>query len=418
MISSISLIDDRGRSLIFRQYRDDIGDTSADDIAVEFSRAITGISQGSDVSMPPVFEADNGQVHICFIPSNDIYIVASAVSNVNTAYVFEVLHTLERVFTVYFNKLTAETVRDNFVLIYELLDEMIDDGYIQVSEPSVLQQYIKQQGRRAEVTKSAPSAVTGAVSWRSQGIKYPVQQVFIDVVEKLNVLVSASGDVLRSEIQGVIKMKAELSGMPEVRMAFNERLSLHSENVRTHPAARIGTDGRSLTFIPPDGEFELVTYSMPLTAQPLVSVSVLDARPGSDSIVHNIVKLKTMFGRQRVAQDVKISLPMPADVDTPRYPRKTAGTIAFDAKTNNVVWKVTEIEGQTEAAAEAILGLPKIGNLNKAALTQPVTVEFKVPSLAMSGTRVKFLRVMEKSGYSAATWIKYETRTGVFEVRR
>ena len=43
-------------------------------------------------------------------------------------------------------------------------------------------------------------------------------QVFLDVIESVNLLASATGNVLRSEIVGCIKMRVYLSGMPELRL--------------------------------------------------------------------------------------------------------------------------------------------------------------------------------------------------------
>lgn len=65
-----------------------------------------------------------------------------------------------------------------------------------------------------------PMAVTNAVSWRSEGIKHRKNEIFLDVVEKLNLLVSANGTVLRSEILGSLQMRSYLSGMP-VRAPFS-----------------------------------------------------------------------------------------------------------------------------------------------------------------------------------------------------
>ena len=42
-----------------------------------------------------------------------------------------------------------------------------------------------------------PPAVTNAVSWRSDGIKYRKNEVFLDVIESVNLLAGASGNVLR-----------------------------------------------------------------------------------------------------------------------------------------------------------------------------------------------------------------------------
>jgi len=45
------------------------------------------------------------------------------------------------VFTEYFKELEEESIRDNFVIIYELLDEMMDFGYPQTTETKILQEF-------------------------------------------------------------------------------------------------------------------------------------------------------------------------------------------------------------------------------------------------------------------------------------
>ena len=71
-----------------------------------------------------------------------------------------------------------------------------------------------------------PSTVTNAVSWRSEGVKYRKNEVFLDVVESVDLLVSGTGNVLRSEIVGAIKMRVYLSGMPELRLGLKIEIKL------------------------------------------------------------------------------------------------------------------------------------------------------------------------------------------------
>jgi len=66
--------------------------------------------------------------------------------------------------------------------------------------------------------------VTGRVSWRADNIHYKKNEVFLDVIEQVNLLVSATGTVLRSEVNGRIQIKAQLSGMPELRLGLNDRI--------------------------------------------------------------------------------------------------------------------------------------------------------------------------------------------------
>jgi hypothetical protein len=49
--------------------------------------------------------------------------------------------TVVQVFEEYFKDLQEESIRDNFVIIYELLDEMMDFGYPQTTESKILQRH-------------------------------------------------------------------------------------------------------------------------------------------------------------------------------------------------------------------------------------------------------------------------------------
>ena len=65
------------------------------------------------------------------------------------------------------------------MIIYELLDEMMDFGYPQTTESKILQEYITQESHKLEIQVRPPMAVTNAVSWRSEGIRYRKNEVFL-----------------------------------------------------------------------------------------------------------------------------------------------------------------------------------------------------------------------------------------------
>lgn len=70
---------------------------------------------------------------------------------------------------------------------------------------------------------AVPTAASNVVGWRTDGIKHSKNEIFLDVVEKLNILVSNNGNVLRSEIVGAIVMRSSLSGMPELKLGLNDK---------------------------------------------------------------------------------------------------------------------------------------------------------------------------------------------------
>ncbi|MGH0192093.1 UNVERIFIED_CONTAM: hypothetical protein FKN15_003374 [Acipenser sinensis] len=227
-----------------------------------------------------------------------------------------------QVFTEYFKELEEESIQDNFVVVYELLDELMDFGFPQTTDSQILQEYITQQGNKLEVTKlRVPNTVTNAVSWRSEGIKYKKNEVFIDVIESVNLLVNANGNVLSSDIVGSVKLKVMLSGMPELRLGLNDRVlfgltgrtyahrnslpvarggsaengipedspapaepsccvlqlrdkgkSVVMEDVKFHQCVRLSRfeNDRTISFIPPDGDSELMSYRINTHVKPLI----------------------------------------------------------------------------------------------------------------------------------------------------
>merc|ERR1712137_248332 len=70
---------------------------------------------------------------------------------------------------------------------------------------------------------------TGAISWRKEGIKYRKNELFIDVVENCNLLMSSKGNVLRNDVSGAIMVKCYLSGTPECKFGLNDKLLLDNE---------------------------------------------------------------------------------------------------------------------------------------------------------------------------------------------
>ncbi len=86
---------------------------------------------------------------------------------------------------------------------------------------------IEAAGKKYKVEKisdvQVSTAATNVVGWRPEGIKHAKNEIFLDVIERLNLLVSASGNVLSSEILGRVRMRSFLSGMPELKLGLNDK---------------------------------------------------------------------------------------------------------------------------------------------------------------------------------------------------
>jgi len=58
-----------------------------------------------------------------------IFFVATTKHNVSPSFVFDILYRMMKVFRDYCGVLNEESIRKNFTLIYEIIDEIIDYGH-------------------------------------------------------------------------------------------------------------------------------------------------------------------------------------------------------------------------------------------------------------------------------------------------
>uniref|UniRef100_A0A914M285 MHD domain-containing protein n=1 Tax=Meloidogyne incognita TaxID=6306 RepID=A0A914M285_MELIC len=245
--SAIFFLDMKGKVLISRNYRGDVDLT----IIEKFIPFLVDMEE--EGKLTPI--VDVADAIFVFIKYNNVYVVAVSDHNVNVALMQTFLYKLVGVFSEYFKDVEEESVKDNFVIIYELLDEMMDFGYPQVTEGRILREYITQEGYKLEKSQiRPPMAVTNAVSWRSEGIKHRKNEVFLDVIESLNLLANANGVVLQSEIIGSVKMRVFLTGMPELRLGLNDKVQFENtgrgrsktvelEDIKFHQCVRLSRFG-------------------------------------------------------------------------------------------------------------------------------------------------------------------------------
>lgn len=421
--SAIYVLDVKGKVLISRNYRGDNMDMAVIDkfmpllMEKEEEGIITPILQTTDCTF-------------AYIKTNNLYIVSTTPrnKNVNIALVFVFLHKIAQVFIEYFKELEEESIRDNFVIIYELLDELIDFGNPQTTDSKILQEYITQEGHKLEIQPRIPLAVTNAVSWRSEGIKYRKNEVFLDVIESVNLLANANGNVLRSEIVGAIKMRVYLSGMPELRLGLNDKVlfestgrgkskSVELEDVKFHQCVRLSRfeNDRTISFIPPDGEFELMSYRLNTHVKPLIWIESVIERH-EHSRVEYMIKAKSQFKRRSTANNVEIIIPVPADADSPKF-KTTIGSCKYAPEQNAVIWTIKSFPGGKEYLMRAHFGLPSVKSEDSNEGKPPIQVRFEIPYFTTSGIQVRYLKIIEKSGYQALPWVRYITQNGDYQLR-
>jgi len=382
-----------------------------------------------EANLKPVFEEDG--INYIYVQHNNLYLLAVSRRNTDATLVLLYLYTLIKVLEEYFQVLEEESIRDNFVITYELLDETMDFGYPQITQTQLLKQYITQQAHGLNKAQVAlPENVTSKMYWRGPDIKHPKNEVFLDVIEKVNLLVASNGTVLNSEIIGQVQVRCLLSGMPELRLGLNDRVqfggtnkvstnkAIELEDVKFHQCVsltRFQSDG-IISFVPPDGDFELLSYRLTTNIKPLFWIeAIVDSH--AHSRIEYLIKVRSQYKPRSVANNVRILIPVPADADSPKF-RASIGTVLYAPEKNAIIWSIRQFAGAKEYLMRAHFGLPSITNDDDTNTRPPISVEFEIPYFTVSGIQVRYLKILERvMRYTALPWVRYITQNGTYQIR-
>lgn len=117
----------------------------------------------------------------------------------------------------------------------------MEHGYPQITDISSIKTWITQKSlknaNKVHDAVTLTNQLTGQITWRKQGIKYKRNEIFVDMREKVNLLMSAQGKTLFCNVDGVIVVRAFLSGMPECKMAINDKFLVEQRsNIQSNPS--------------------------------------------------------------------------------------------------------------------------------------------------------------------------------------
>ena len=372
---------------------------------------------------------------------NEVYYVAMTRKNANAALIFEFLERLPEIFQSVLSlpDINQNQIKLNAPEIIELLDEMVDAGYPQMTDIQILRLLTH---RRPPSVKSDLSsqqvtiAATGAISWRPQNIRHKVNEVLVDVGERVTALISSTGKILDSVVDGSIILKVHLSGMPECKIGFNDKVSIDSEQKKQdvpfvgttngvdvddmvfHQCVRLSNfaKDRAITFIPPDGEFELMRYrktnniKIPFSITPMIR----DLGPGQTEVK---VVVKSEFNSNLQAHPFILTIPMPNNTSKVKIVAPT-GDAKYVMSKNAVVWRIGHFPGASQFELSClVMCLASVKKDSSTKLTEPILADFAIVMFSSTGLSLRYMTIVEKSNYHIDRYIRYRTRAGKFEVR-
>lgn len=440
MITALFVFDPKGDILLSKLFKDGVKRNISDVFRIQVIAANSKTST-RDIRLPVL---TLGSTSFIYIRTGRLWMTAVTRSNQDCAVVLEFLYNLEDLIKQMLGgvkELTEEMFAGNFSMIYELLDEAVDFGYPTSLEPTTLKEVmLSEQKDKFKLTKKTETKRTkttldpGSVTWRAPGIKYRRNEIFLNVEEKITVLMNEQLEVLRAYVDGNIQMKTHLSGMPECRFGLSdgptdeheELAAAYLRDSKFHQCVDLTKFDmhQVIQFVPPDGEFQLMLYHCDLNVHLPFKVYPQVQEMGRSKLSYKI-RLKSCYPAKIPASNVVLRIPTPKGVIR-SLSLSSLGKTKFSTEDGMFVWKFNKLFGNQEHffTGEVELGtntndsfnaIPSNAVINWA--RPPIKVDFVLDMFSCSGLTVKYLRVNEKSNYRTVKWVKYQSQAGSYDVR-
>jgi AP-3 complex subunit mu len=341
--------------------------------------------------------------------------------------------------------------------VYLLLDEMIDSGFPFNTELNTLESIIAPATTLTKVVSAvagssasvlsdvapdpkgqntalvgiaaaigvAQSTTLGGASaevwWRRQNVQYASNEIYVDIVERIDCIFDGGFHMIAGGVMGEIQVNSKLSGMPEVSLSLKNPSVL--QNASFHPCVRLHRFQRDnvLSFIPPDGEFTLVSYWIPDTTLSLPFVI------GGELKYHDDVgkmqftaapKLSIMHANNQMFIDkFCINVRLPGSIATGTL-MTNSGSVRFDEETKVAIWNIGKLQGQENKVDGTLTYSTDKDGQNVIPSEEKSTAQlaFIVKGWSISGIRLDSCEVtgVQYSPYKAC---RYTTTSGKMEFR-
>eukprot|EP01111_Echinosteliopsis_oligospora_P019898 TRINITY_DN986_c0_g1_i1.p1 TRINITY_DN986_c0_g1~~TRINITY_DN986_c0_g1_i1.p1 ORF type:complete len:417 (-),score=103.61 TRINITY_DN986_c0_g1_i1:50-1300(-) len=415
MIHSLFFLNESGDVIIEKHYRGLVNRSICDYFWDEVAK-VANVSEVSPILITPKF-------YLIHIQRNGIYFLATMQQEVPPLLVIDFLQRMFDVFQEYFNTVSESSLKENFTSVYQLLDEMMDNGLPFTTEPNILREMIKPPNIITNVLQGVtgasnmnevlPDGTLSNIPWRKMGVKYTTNEIFFDIIEEIDCIVDTNGMVSSSEVHGEIQTNSRLTGMPDLTLSFNNPTMM--DDVAFHPCVRFSRweHDKVLSFVPPDGQFKLMNYRVkgqiqtPIYVKPQITYSETGGR------VNVMVGSKSGgSSMNKTIEGVVIILPFPKAILSATL-SANIGSVQYDEISKVCKWSIGKLpKDKTPNLTGSIQRQQGVALPDG---SPSLSAEFKIMMYTASGIKVDSLACNER--YKPYKGVRSITKAGKFQIR-
>lgn len=436
-ISNFFILSLRGDSIIYRDFRKNI----KKGINEVFFRKVNS-NESEDITAP-VFNVEG--VNFIYSKKNDLYFCLTSLENPSPSYFLEIIERLMKVIKDHCGILSEESVRKNFVLIYEIIDEMIDFGIPQLSsteqiKPFVFTEPVLVSSQKIILDKSnnifnSKNTKSGNATVRPTSQitdNKSSNELYLDLFEKITCLFNSNGNLINSSIDGFIQLKSYLKGRPDLKLVFSDEIGINKSSSYSSSSQLLIDDynfhqcvntrdfqsGKTLYISPPDGEFTAMNYRITSDfAPPFKFYTYIEESPYKIELK---IRIQSNFTEKYSAANTIIKFNVPKSTQSVYFDvgnKKTGIKTEYIANEKCCYWSISKFQGGSEFNLTTKITLTSKGEDIKKELG-PITLHFEIPSYNISKIQVKELKILSsEKNYKALKWIRIVTQANSYVIR-
>ena len=300
-------------------------------------------------------------------------------------------------------------------------------------------------GSSSILSEALPTGTVSNMPWRKAGVNHPNNEIYIDIIEEIDAILSSNGSVISSDVSGSIQAQSNLSGVPDLLLTFNDPTLI--DDCSFHPCVRYNRfeKDRVVSFVPPDGPFQLMRYrlktngdmglysnlavgNMPIQVIPRISYGQFGGNVGGrislTVTARSISSLVYSSSRKGplVIEDVAIVIPFPKFVRTANL-NVTSGEIIYDEAGKIAKWNIGKLDEKKRPQLNGSMVLEEEEGRDTMATMSalgeeqpPLLVNWKILLASVSGLNINGLSVTGEH-YKPYKGVRNITKSGTFQVR-
>ncbi|KAK7197566.1 Adaptor complexes medium subunit family [Novymonas esmeraldas] len=449
-LSQLFVLAPRGDTLIFRSYRDDTPERTDEVFIRKFNFWDGQLSQAPRGDCPPFFT--HAGVHYAFVKHRNLLIVCTTRANASPSALAEVLLRVVQLLKDHLGVVSEESVRKNLPLVYELLDEVVDVGVVQEAETDGLRPFIANSAvavlptetlldrlRRADFGDNTKRSDEAAVSVLCVDTAEK-NEIFVDLLERLTVVVNARGAVLRTAVDGALIVKSFLAGTPSITVGLSSEVMLRSELTAGQPAPPPGAivlDGvsfhssvdtslfprmRQVSLRPAIGELTVLRYRCvhPTGAAPPFRLAQSLELPSACRGVL-LLRIHADYPADVTALAVRVCVPLPSTTVSAVADVRSEGTThsyEWREVDRELCWHISKFSGRLEHTAYVRFTTTDAITPAVRREVGPVSVYFEIPQFTITGARVLSLHIDGRgTAPHPRKWIRCVTQAHAYTFR-